>query len=208
MADAAPAGRALIALEDVAIRRGGRIVVEGVTLAIETGDCCILRGANGSGKSSLLRAIAGFAAPAAGRITRNLPAGAAFLGHADGVKAALTGAENLRFWSALYAAPHSAADAAVAALGVGAFIGQPAGAMSAGQRRRLALCRVVMSGRDLWILDEPTAGMDAGSIAGVLALIAAHRGNGGAAIVATHEPLDIPAARTMTLSGAILGAAA
>lgn len=208
MAEAAADKRTLIALDDVAIRRGGRIVVEGVTFALEKGECCVLRGANGSGKTSLLRAIAGFAHPAAGRITRDLKTGAAFLGHADGVKAALTGAENLRFWAALYGAPQNLLDKAVDALGVRAFLAQRAGTLSAGQRRRLALCRIVASMRDLWILDEPTAGMDAKSIAAVLGLIELHRSEGGGVIVATHEPLDIRDARTMTLSGAFVDAAA
>lgn len=197
MADPAPP--ALIELADVAVKRGGRIVVAGVTVAIWPGRAYVLRGANGSGKTSLLRVIGGLARPASGKLVMTNGA-AAFLGHADGVKGALTARENLDFWKTLYRATDERAARATATLRIEPFLRQAASTLSAGQRRRLALCRVAMSGRSLWLLDEPTAGVDAASIRSVIAMIDDHCAQGGAAMVATHEPLAFQNAVDITLS--------
>ena len=191
----------LLKARNLASRRGGRIVVAGIDLTVDRGGLYVLRGANGSGKTSLLRTLAGFSPPASGSLERT-DGQATFLGHVDGLKAALTARENISFWRALYRSPSDAAGRAVERLGVSPFIDQRASSLSAGQKRRLALCRVALSGRALWLLDEPTAGMDAANIAAVINLIQDHCGEGGAAIVATHEPLGFETAVTITLNEA------
>lgn len=185
----------------VSAARGGRRVVADVTLSIGPGEIYVLRGPNGSGKTTLLRILGGFVEPASGALDR---AGvtSAFLGHADGVKGALTGRENLDFWRCLYDATGDAVLRAQSRMCVGPFADQIASTLSAGQRRRLALCRVAISGRALWLLDEPTAGMDAAGVGAVVDFIGEHAAKGGSAIIATHEPLSIAGARTITLSEA------
>lgn len=183
------------------MRRGGRLILAKVSLSVGPGDLYVLRGANGSGKSTLLRTLAGLAPASLGRVDRAENA-SVFLGHADGVKGALTARENLVFWEALYESPPAIAESAISRLDVFAFLHQRAARLSAGQRRRLALCRVVIARRPIWLLDEPTAGMDAAGVAAVVDLIADHIDNGGSAIVATHEPLALADARTITLQEA------
>ncbi len=197
--DAAGAAPDAVRLADVGVRRGGRVVVDGVNLRLQHGQCYLLRGPNGAGKTSLLRLLGGFSSPEGGVVVREPELTSVFLGHADGVKAALTARDNLKFWQALYGADDPAVAAAGAALSIDAFINSRAATLSAGQRRRLALCRVLISGCGFWILDEPTAGMDSGSIGAVVDLIQSHCARGGLAIVATHEPLAIQNAHTITL---------
>jgi len=193
-----------VEVEGLAARRGGRIVIENVSFTIEPSRIYVLRGVNGAGKSTLLRALAGLSPLAAGSI--NGAEGArhetVFLGHADGVSGALTARENLTFWRTIYGAEESAVEKAVAIMKIAPLLHQRAATLSAGQRRRLALCRALLSGRKLWLLDEPTAGMDAASIKAVVIAILTHRDSGGAVIVATHEPLVFEGATTITLVGA------
>lgn len=186
---------------DLAARRGGHLVFSGVTLSIDAGRTYLLRGANGAGKTTLLRTLAGFAPPAVGTLDRSDGA-TVFLGHADGVKGALSARENISFWRSLYGAHEAAADRAVATLKVAPFLHQRASTLSAGQKRRLSLCRIALSGRPVWVLDEPTAGMDAASVTAVITLVGAHCAGGGAAIIATHEPLDLVNAVVITLAAA------
>ncbi len=195
-----PAGHSL-RVDDIALKRGERVVVAGVTFTVKPGEIYVLRGPNGAGKTSILRALGGFSPVARGRIDR-CEGSTAFLGHADGVKSALTAQENLAFWETLYGASPHAAEGAVATLGVTPFLRQKASTLSSGQRRRLALCRIAISGRKFWLLDEPTAGMDAASSAAVVALVHEHADKSGGAVIATHEPLAFPNARTITLSEA------
>jgi heme exporter protein A len=175
------------------------VVFSGVSLSIDAGRIYVLRGANGAGKTTLLRTLAGFAPPAAGTLDRSDDA-TVFLGHSDGVKAALSARENISFWRSLYGAHDAASDRAMAMLRVAPFLHQRASTLSAGQKRRLSLCRIAMSGRPVWVLDEPTAGMDAASVAAVINLVGAHCAGGGAAIVATHERLDFANAVAVTLA--------
>lgn len=177
----------LLRARDLAARRGGRIVVEHVNLTIERGGLHLLRGANGSGKTTLLRIFASLAPPAAGVLEVD-KAQTVFLGHADGVKAALTARENIEFWRKLYEVRDSSD--AIAALRISPFLDRRAAGLSAGQRRRLALCRVALSRRPLFLLDEPTSGVDAEGAGAVNDLLTEHCRRGGAAIIATHEPLD------------------
>jgi heme exporter protein A len=159
-----------------------------VNFSLSSGGILILRGANGAGKSTLLRALAALTPLAAGTLRwgeedalEDLPTHAkrlAWLGHLDAVKPALTAAEHV-------AVP------ALAAVGLSAYADLPARLLSAGQKRRLSLARVVASARPLWLLDEPTTGLDADSVARFCTLCEAHRAAGGMIVASTHTPLDL-----------------
>ena len=167
--------------------RGGVPLLEGVGFELRPGEALALRGPNGAGKTTLLRAIAGLQPPLAGRI--EMPDDAAALaGHADGVKAQLTVAENLRFWARVFGG--GAVGPALEAFALADLAERPARDLSAGQRRRLGLARLLVTGRPLWLLDEPTVSLDAASTALLLAALAAHRAGGGAALISTHAPLE------------------
>lgn len=194
-----------LAVDRIAARRGGRIAFAGASLSLNPGDIFVLRGPNGAGKSTLLRVLAGRARPDAGTLQIDgvdPSAASTLLGHGDGLKGALTGDETLRFWRDIYGADDARVAAAAAAMEIGAFRRQRASTLSAGQRRRVALCRPMISGRPVWLLDEPTAGMDAASVARVIGVVEAHAKAGGAAVIATHEPLAFAQARTLTMAEA------
>ncbi len=181
---------------DLAVARGGRVIVDGVNLAIEPGDAVVIRGPNGAGKTTLLRAFAGLLTPAGGEVVVSDDRQRVFCGVLNAGKPTLTVNENLRFWAALYGARVAAARAA---LGLEPVEHRPMRELSTGYQRRLGLARLVLSGRAIWIVDEPTAGLDAASTTAFERLLAEHRARGGAAIIATHEPLDAPGARTLEL---------
>lgn len=182
--------------------RGGRAVLAGVRLALGPGEVVLLKGANGSGKTSLLRAIAGLCVsegeidPASPEERRRRMI---YCGHADGVKAALTAAETLAFWTAQYGAPTERIREAVDALALNGLEHRRAGTLSAGQKRRVALARLVIAGKPLWLLDEPSASIDASSVERLISLIAGHAARGGAALIATHDRLAIPGARAVVI---------
>jgi heme exporter protein A len=201
MTEAFPAFR--LSADTIAARRGGRLAFAGASLTITPGDIFILRGPNGAGKSTLLRVLAGRARPETGTIKTEGPGDlTTLLSHADGLKAALTANETLRFWRDLYGADDRRVAASVQTMAIAAFLHQRASTLSAGQRRRVALCRPMISGRPIWLLDEPTAGMDADSVTRVIAAVEAHAKSGGAAMIATHEPLNILGARAVTMTAA------
>jgi heme exporter protein A len=199
----------------LACRRGERLVFGGLDFALAPGDALVLRGPNGSGKSSLLRVMAGLIRPIAGRldwggaaIDDDREAHAAklhFLGHLDAVKPALTVAENLRFWMDLrgggagVAAGNEVRRAALDTLGLGALADAPARYLSAGQRRRLALARLIAAPAPLWLLDEPTNALDDAALAAFEAMLARHRAAGGMVAVATHAAIALPGARELRL---------
>lgn len=191
----------MLALRDLAVARGGRAALEGVSLDLAPGQALILRGPNGIGKTTLLRVIAGLAPPLAGRIEA-APDAVAYAAHADGLKPALTAAENLIFWARLFdsPAPREAAARALAALEITPLAERPAAEMSAGQKRRLGLARLLVTGRPLWLLDEPTVSLDAASVARFAGLVRAHLAAGGAAMIATHIDLGLPDAAILDLT--------
>ena len=187
----------LLSVQDLAVARGGLRTVEGVSFDLHAGEALVLRGPNGLGKTTLLRAIAGLQAPVAGRIT--LPDDAvAYAAHADGLKPALTAAENLAFWARVFGG--GGIDRALAAMDLGALAHRPAAALSAGQKRRLGLARLMVTGRPLWVLDEPTVSLDAASVARFARMLADHMAQGGAALIATHIDLGLPQARILDLT--------
>ena len=186
----------LVEAKGVAAFRGERLVLEGVSLAVFPGNAIILLGPNGSGKSTLLRVLAGLKRPDARSIAwsdgASLPV--AYLAHADAIKPGLSVAENLRF----VAAGHPVGPA-LAALGLDVLADLPARMLSAGQRRRLALARLPLSRAKLWLLDEPTLGLDTASLGLLARLLAQHRAAGGGVVTATHQELELPAATIMRL---------
>jgi heme exporter protein A len=187
----------LLIARNLAVFRGERLVFKEISFRLPAGGATLIRGPNGAGKSSLLRAVAGLTPLAAGDLLwdgqdalDDLPTHAArlaWLGHLDAVKPALTVAE------------HVPAAAPLAALGLAGYAALPAKLLSAGQKRRLALARIIATGAKLWLLDEPTNGLDTASIAMLVTVFAAHREAGGMILASTHTPLDLPGAEILLL---------
>ena len=187
--------------------RGERLVFRDLDFGVPAGGALLLTGPNGAGKSTLLRLLAGLLRPAAGRLTwdgedalADLPAHAvrvAYLGHQDAVKPGLTAAENLHF-----AARLSGGDVgeALVAVGLDELAELPARMLSAGQRRRLALARLALSHAALWLLDEPTLGLDVVSVERLGGMLGVHRARGGMVVAATHLALPVPDAADLRLS--------
>lgn len=176
---------------DLSVARGGVTVLAGVSFELPAGQALVLRGPNGSGKTTLLRTIAGLQPELAGRIT-GAEDQIAYAGHSDGLKAMLTVAENLSFWAAVFGFS-GGIDAALAAYNLGALRGRFAGQLSAGQKRRLGLARLAVTGRKLWVLDEPTVSLDAASVQLFSGAVARHLAAGGSALMATHIDLGLQA---------------
>lgn len=189
-------GPALI-LKDLAVERGGRRLIEGLNLELMPGRAVLLRGPNGAGKTSLLRTIAGLQPPAAGLI-RMAPDSIAYAAHADGLKPALTVTENLRFWARVFGGRDITP--ALAAMDLEDLAGREAGRLSAGQKRRLGLARLAVTGRHVWVLDEPTVSLDAASVGRFAAMVRAHLAAGGSALIATHVDPGLPDADILDLS--------
>jgi heme exporter protein A len=179
----------LIAVEDLACERAGRLIFEGLRFAAGPGDLIEVRGPNGAGKSSLLRLLAGFSAPAAGQIT--LPGAVLHIGHATAVKAALSVRDNLAFWASCFG--EGDVTAALAAFDLVPLADDPAALLSQGQTRRLALARLALISRPIWLLDEPTVGLDAASFEKLRILMITHLAGGGCIIAATHQELGVSA---------------
>ncbi|MCB2115534.1 MAG: heme ABC exporter ATP-binding protein CcmA [Rhodobacteraceae bacterium] len=187
----------LLTTERLAIARGGLRILEGLSLAVAPGQALVLRGPNGIGKTTLLRTLAGLQPPALGAVTLP-PEGAAYAGHADGLKATLTVTENLRFWAAVYG--QTDIGAAIAAMNLAGLTDRPAQNLSAGQKRRLGLARLLVTGRRLWLLDEPTVSLDAASVALFAEAVRTHLAAGGAALMATHIDLGLAEAEVLDLA--------
>jgi heme exporter protein A len=196
---------------DLTIERGGRRVISGLSFDAPEGTALIVTGPNGAGKTSLLRALAGFLpiegggfALEGGDPERTVGEQAHYLGHADGVKAALTAAENLAFAAAVLGGDSSRAAQveALAALGLAHAIDFPARLLSAGQRRRVALARLLVAQRPLWLLDEPTTALDAAAQAALATIMQAHLKGGGILVAAVHAPLGLDGAQELSLGAA------
>lgn len=188
--------------------RGERTVFADLGFSLEAGGALVLVGRNGSGKSSLLRLLAGLLRPFSGTIAwngedvREDPEAhngrLHYVGHQDTVKPVLTVAENLGFWAGL-GIGRKAIDEALAAFGIARLAEVPGKFLSAGQKRRVNLARIVAVPAPLWLLDEPTTALDAGSIAALEGAIAGHRAGGGMAVVSTHADLRIDGAEKLDL---------
>ena len=172
--------------EALTIGRGGLCLLEGVSLSLSPGQALMLRGANGIGKTTLLRTVAGLQ-PLWGGTLQVDPEDLAFAGHADGVKATLSVRENLSFWAGVFGS--SGLEEALERFRLTALEDRAARDLSAGQRRRLGLARLLLTGRWIWLLDEPTVSLDRATSEVFEAVLADHLGQGGSALISSH--LDI-----------------
>jgi heme exporter protein A len=186
--------------------RGGMALTVDLSFAVTAGQCLLLRGPNGTGKTTLLLTLAGIVTPLAGTFAldgADSEAGPQFhyCGHRNAIKPRLSVAENLDFWARVNGMTGIATDAALAEVGLGELAGLDAGYLSAGQSRRLALARLLVTHRPLWLLDEPTASLDVEGHELVTRLLDRHLDMGGFAIAATHDPITLPdPARMETLA--------
>lgn len=184
----------LLAFRDVACARGGRTLFEGLSFDVGPGQACLVTGPNGVGKSSLVRIAAGLLDPAGGKVERGcIPA---LLSDTAALDPELPLAQALGFWAAIDGGD---VPPALSAVGLAELAQVPVRFLSTGQRRRAGIARVLASGSKLWLLDEPANGLDAASVTMLEHLIAAHRAGGGAVLVATHLPIDLPGAAEVRL---------
>lgn len=199
-------------VEDLAVARGGRLVLEGVTFTVSGGEALVVTGPNGAGKSTLLRALAGLLPCSGGKVALEggapdleLPQLAHYLAHADGMKAALTVAENLEFWAQYLGEGQDGRSKsigeALAVVSLSHALHAPFGALSAGQKRRAALARLLVACRPLWLLDEPMTALDRNSREKFAAAMREHCALGGLIVAATHEPLGLDEAGALALGG-------
>lgn len=187
-------------IEDLALSRGGRRLFSGLQLDLAAGQACALTGANGSGKTSLLRAVAGLGAIDAGRIAfgetdpyEARSGGLHLLGHLDGLKGSRTAGEELDFWTGWQGGTPDGLTSAVRRLDLHRLLDLEVRRLSAGQRRRLALARLLAAPRPLWLLDEPLSPLDSHWRAEALAIMTDHLEQGGLILAAVHDPLPVAA---------------
>jgi len=193
MQDRRPDG--LIAARDLACRRGDRLLFTGLSLRLEPGDCLRVTGANGTGKSSLLRILAGLLRPFAGTVERR--GGVGLIDERPALDAALPLGRALGFWQRL----DGPADNELARLGLGELADVPVRYLSTGQKKRAALARLLGQSAPLWLLDEPLNGLDTQAVRLTEALAAEHCGAGGICVVASHQPFALAGGRTLDIAG-------
>ncbi|WP_321832441.1 heme ABC exporter ATP-binding protein CcmA [Thalassovita sp.] len=181
-------------VSDLTVIRGGIKVLEGVSFAVRAGEALVLRGPNGIGKTTLLRTVAGLQPALQGEVSLDREQ-MAYAGHADGIKAPLSVTENLEFWAAVFGTGSIAP--ALQAFDLEALAARPAGALSAGQKRRLGLARMVVTGRPVWVMDEPTVSLDTSAVQLFAEAVRAHLAGGGLALLATHIDLGLAEARVL-----------
>lgn len=179
-----------LTVSELAVGRGGVPVLAGLSFGVSAGRALVLRGPNGSGKTTLLRTVAGLQEPMAGSMS-GAEDRVAYAAHADGLKGALTVAENLAFWASVFG--QREIEGAVHAFDLVGLVGRPAATLSAGQKRRLGLARLMVTQRPVWVLDEPTVSLDAASVVLFAQAVRTHLAAGGAALIATHIDLGLEA---------------
>ena len=202
----------LLKSEKLAIRRGARLIIDGLSFETAAGEALLLTGPNGAGKTTLLRSIAGFLTPEDGQISLRggddeLEVGeqSHYVGHANGIKSNLTVAENLEFWCAYLngnsdrTVRRDRVERALELMQLSSLEDIPAAYLSAGQKRRLGLGRLLVADRPLWLLDEPTVSLDAASVKLLASIVEKHLEGGGLALAATHIPLGLEHARELRL---------
>jgi heme exporter protein A len=198
-----------LSASDLACRRGGRDVFAGVSFSVESGEGLTIRGRNGAGKSSLLRTVVGLVRVTAGRLDLEggdpeLTVGeqAHYLGHQDALKSSLSVGENLRFWSRYLGVVAADITQSLAAVGLDALVDLPAAYLSAGQRRRLSIARLLAVKRPLWLLDEPTSTLDAAAQEQLGGFMQKHLAEGGIILAATHGALGLDGTKELLLDHA------
>lgn len=199
-----------LSARDLSVSRGGRSIFTKISFAVASSELLAVTGANGAGKSTLLRAIAGLLPLAGGTLrfdeTKNSDATigerAHYFGHLDGLKPSLSVADNLALWSKIAGRPGLSTLEALEQVELDHLDDLPAGYLSAGQRRRASLARLLVVKRPIWLLDEPTSALDARSEATFGALLAEHLAQGGLALAATHRPLPVASHATLALGAA------
>jgi heme exporter protein A len=203
-----------IVATDLACRRSGRRVFEGVSFVLSDGEALVVTGRNGAGKSSLLAILSGSLRADGGRVEvegageRTLPECLHAVGHREALKGALSARENLAFARNLLGAPRLSPEDALDAVGLVHAADLPAAYLSAGQRRRVALARLLVAHRPIWLLDEPTSALDAASQEILFGFMRTHLAEGGLLVAATHAPLPLPEARSLRIERAALEAEA
>ncbi|SIQ88903.1 heme exporter protein A [Rhizobium sp. RU20A] len=203
----------LLSVEGLAARRGEDYVFRDITVRLEAGEALVVTGPNGSGKSTFLRAVAGLLKPDLGEVhvsgthtpverTAEL---CHYLGHRNAMKRELTVEENLGFWKSFFGdvapARGMTITEAAEAVGLPGILHLPYGYLSAGQQRRMAMAKLIVAGRPIWILDEPTAALDAASETLFADLVLRHRSAGGIVLAATHQPLGFEGAKSLVMKG-------
>lgn len=191
-----------LVVRDLVARRGGEIILSGIDFALGPGESLVITGPNGCGKSTLLRVLAGLIPPE--RDCVHVEGGGElphshYVGHHNAMKPALTVRENLSFWRGFAEERAASIDEALQRVRLTAVADLPFGYLSAGQRRRVTLARLLISHRPIWLLDEPTAGLDQASRQHFTHLMQAHLSNGGMIVAATHEPLGLDSAAQLQL---------
>lgn len=201
-----------LTLEGLAVRRGGRLLFDGLGLRLEAGEAAALTGRNGAGKTSLLRAIAGLVEVESGAVgfgdldvAEARAAHVHFVGHQDGLKPGRTAAEELSFWTGWLGGTEASALQAAEALELSALLDLEVRRLSAGQRRRLALSRLIAAPRPLWLLDEPMSPLDSVWRVRFGELMAAHLAGGGMIVAAVHDPLPV-AAKAVEITAPLVAA--
>jgi heme exporter protein A len=195
-----------LSVDKLSVLRDSRRIFAELSFAVEAGSSLIVRGPNGAGKTTLLRVLAGLLPASTGELrVEGGPAEASiselchYVGHLNAIKPMLTVAENARFWQRFLGGGTPRVEAALAAFGLAALSEIPAAYLSAGQKRRLTLARLLLAPRAIWLLDEPAAALDQEAEAALGAAVTARLADGGLVIAATHQPLDWPNARVLRL---------
>lgn len=195
-------------VRDLSVIRGERLVLDAVSFVLDDGEAILLTGPNGAGKSTLLRTVAGLRRPDAGDILWHgdetgegdtIAPHVAYLGHQDALKPGLTLAENLHLTACLNG---TSIEAALEEVDLLSLADLPARLLSAGQKRRGAIARILLTAAPLWLLDEPSLGLDAEAVERFGTVLARHRAAGGMMIVTTHVPLPMPETRKLVLPAA------
>lgn len=199
--------------EGLSARRGEDLIFQDISFEIASGEALVVKGANGSGKSTLLRVLAGLLPAetgsakllAAAQPVERLSEAAHYLGHRNAMKRELTVDENLSFWKAFFGdfdgGAGTSVDEAAESVGLGGIVHLPFGYLSAGQQRRMAMAKLLVAWRPVWILDEPTAALDAAAEEMFAGLVTAHLARGGIALAATHQPLGLEGVKELRMTG-------
>ena len=186
-----------LTVSDLSVTRGGLPILTGVGFTLEAGRALILRGPNGSGKTTLLRTLAGLQPPLSGTI-EGAEERVAYAAHSDGLKSMLSVTENLCFWAEVFGTTEI--KPSIEAFHLEALTDRLAGTLSAGQKRRLGLARLLVTGRPIWVLDEPTVSLDVEAVAMFAQAVRGHLASGGSALIATHIDLGLDEAQILDIS--------